>query len=55
MSTNSESCEAALLYYPKSALMDCRSEPEFLSYVEPLGVKNITEDNSDKTLSLNSM
>jgi len=43
LSTREEMCEAFIYYYPKSSLIDCRSQPEYYAYLDALGgVKNAT-------------
>lgn len=35
-------CQSLVMYYPKSDLMDCRSQPELYSYLNAYGVINAT-------------
>lgn len=37
-----EMCEAFIYYYPKSSLTDCRSQPEYYSYLKGIGITNAT-------------
>lgn len=48
LSTRREMCESFIIYYPKSTLIDCRSQPEFFSYFHSIGVENAKGELLDK-------
>ncbi|CAL8098886.1 unnamed protein product [Orchesella dallaii] len=45
---SNEICEAILVYYPKSRLTDCRSQPELYQYLGAVGVMNATGETFRK-------
>ncbi|CAL8092372.1 unnamed protein product [Orchesella dallaii] len=42
LSTRREMCELFIIFYPKTTLIDCRSQPEFYDYFQAIGVENVT-------------
>lgn len=42
LSTRREMCESFMYYYPKTTMLDCRSQPEFYSYFNGLGIENVS-------------
>ncbi|CAG7815996.1 unnamed protein product [Allacma fusca] len=51
LSSNREMCQALLLYYPKSSMVDCRSQYEFHSFFDSLGIEHV-EGEMLKSLNL---
>jgi len=37
-------CESYLMYYPRSTLVDCRSQPELHQYLGAFGIMNVSGD-----------
>ncbi|CAL8072003.1 unnamed protein product [Orchesella dallaii] len=42
LSTRREMCESFIVFYPKTTLIDCRSQPEYYTYFGAIGVQNAT-------------
>ncbi len=42
ISTQQEMCQAVITYYPKTDLSDCRSQPEFYSFFNAMGMRNVS-------------